>query len=137
MDTVLAKKPHARSHRSADYCSPDYWNGLIKMSMSKFFVLSVLNQGPMHGYEITKRVKATSNGCCSPTPGALYPVLHEFEEGSYVTTMETIVHGRTRKVYTITDKGREAFQVGVKVWMDVGRCVIASAEGSCDENGRC
>ncbi len=115
-----------------DYTDPAYWSGLIKMSLSKFFILCVLNQRPMHGYEIAKTVEDTTQGCCSPTPGALYPVLKEFEAGGYVTAHAESVGGRQRKVYTITDKGREAFQVAVKAWAEVGACVTAGSEGACD-----
>lgn len=135
-------KPMTAVQRSAtrapvDYTSPEYWSGLIKMSMSKFFVLCVINRKAMHGYEITKAVETMTNGCCAPTPGALYPVLREFEEGGYVTVREAIVQGRARKVYTVTDKGKEAFKVAAKVWMDIGQCITASAEGHCDSDGCC
>ena len=35
-----------------DYTSQEYWNGIIKMSLSKFFILRVLYTQSMHGYEI-------------------------------------------------------------------------------------
>ena len=46
-----------------DYTDRAYWNGLIKMSLSKFFILCVLQTRPMHGYEITRAVERTTNGC--------------------------------------------------------------------------
>ena len=125
------------SRPQTDYCDPDYWTGLIKMSMSKFFVLCVINQKARHGYEITKAVEQTTNGCCAPTPGALYPVLREFEQGGYVTVSETVVQGRTRKVYQITDKGREAFKTAANVWMNIGQCITASAEGIGNDKDCC
>jgi PadR family transcriptional regulator PadR len=30
-----------------------------------------------------------------------------------------VVSGRERKTYTLTDKGRQAFSVGVDAWMEV------------------
>ena len=119
---------HARpvSKASPDFLSRAYWNGTIKMSLSKFFILCVLHQKPMHGYEIARAVARTTNGCCSPTEGTIYPVLREFEDGSYVTSSAEIVSGRERKVYTMTDKGRRAFKVAVEAWMDVTRCLMDS-----------
>ena len=35
-----------------------------------------------------------------------------------------VVSGRERRVYTLTDKGREAFRVAVEAWMDVTRCLL-------------
>ena len=104
---------------SPDYTSRAYWAGTIKMSLSKFFVLRVLHDGPSHGYDIARAVERATSGCCSPTEGGLYPVLREFENGGYVTSETEVVSGRERRTYTLTDKGREAFSVGVDAWMEV------------------
>lgn len=101
-----------------------YWSGTIKMALSKFFVLRVLHDGPSHGYDIARAVERATSGCCSPTEGGLYPVLREFEQGGYVTSEAEIVSGRERKVYTLTDKGREAFSVGVDAWMEVTEALV-------------
>lgn len=130
----LAAVPH---QRDVDYTDRAYWAGLIKMSLSKFFILCVLNSRSMHGYEITKAVEQSTDGCCSPTPGALYPVLKEFEAGGYVTCEAQVVGGRQRKVYTITDKGRDAFKVAVDAWTEVSESIsseaakIAAGESCC------
>lgn len=137
MNTLTAPSAKSTERAPVDYTSRDYWNGLIKMSMSKFFVLCVINQKSMHGYEISKTVGTITNGCCAPTPGALYPVLREFEEGGYVTIAEQVVQGRARKVYSITDKGRQAFSVAAEAWLDIGNCITASLEGRCDTDGCC
>jgi DNA-binding PadR family transcriptional regulator len=116
--------PRAIAKPAQDYLSRAYWNGTIKMSLSKFFILCVLHQRPMYGYEVARAVENTTNGCCSPTEGTIYPVLREFEEGGFVTCSSGIVSGRERKTYTLTDKGREAFAVAVSAWMDVTSCLI-------------
>ncbi|MFG1426830.1 PadR family transcriptional regulator [Roseixanthobacter glucoisosaccharinicivorans] len=118
--------PVAQAKPSPDFLSRAYWNGTIKMSLSKFFILSVLHHKPMHGYDVARAVERTTNGCCSPTEGTIYPVLREFEEGGYLTSASEVVGGRERKVYTLTGKGREAFKVAVEAWMDVTRCLIES-----------
>lgn len=135
MQTQPAPSAVAPRGSEVDYTDPRYWNGLIKMSLSKFFILCVLNQRRLHGYEIGKAVEATTQGCCSPTPGALYPVLKEFEAGGYVTVEHEIVGGRQRKVYAITDRGREAFRVAVQAWSEVGACIAASGSGACGPGG--
>lgn len=104
---------------AVDYTDRLYWNGIIKMSLSKFFILSVLRKQPMHGYEIARKVECSTKGCCAPTEGTIYPVLREFEQGGYVTVHTETVAGRGRKVYTLTDKGREAFAVATSAWMEV------------------
>jgi len=97
-------RPRAVPKAAPDFTSRAYWNGTIKMSLSKFFILCVLHERPMHGYDIATAV----------------------EEGGYVTVEAEVVSGRERKVYTLTNRGREAFKVAVEAWMDVTRCLIAS-----------
>jgi DNA-binding PadR family transcriptional regulator len=116
----------AVAKQAPDYTSRAYWNGTIKMSLSKFFILSVLHQRPMHGYDIASAVEKTTKGCCSPTEGTIYPALREFEEGGYVTSASEIVQGRERKVYTLTARGREAFKVAVDSWMEITECLTDS-----------
>lgn len=102
-----------------DYTSRSYWNGIIKMSLSKFFILRVLHERPMHGYEIAQAVERTTSGCCSPSEGAIYPALKEFETGGYVVSETEVVSGRERRVYSLTDKGRDAFRTAVDAWMEI------------------
>lgn len=118
---------HRSSAKTAiDYTSRAYWAGTIKMSLSKFFILCVLHQRPMHGYDIARAVAHTTNGCCSPAEGTLYPALREFEAGGYVTAELQVVSGRERRVFTLTAKGREAFQVATDAWMEITQCLTES-----------
>jgi DNA-binding PadR family transcriptional regulator len=125
------------SRPSPDYTSRSYWAGTIKMSLSKFFILRVLHDMPMHGYDIARAVERTTNGCCSPTEGTIYPVLREFEEGGYVTAKTSVVSGRERKTYTLTDKGREAFQVGVEAWLEVTGALLETRGVRKRKQGTC
>lgn len=96
------------------------------MSLSKFFLLCVLHQKPMHGYEAARAVERTTNGCCSPSEGALYPALREFEDGGYVTVDLQVVQGRERRVYALTERGREAFRVAMEAWLEITDCIVQS-----------
>lgn len=122
-----AKKPLAPVARIApDYSDRAYWQGTIKMSLSKFFVLSVLHQKPMHGYEVVQSVATMTKGCCSPSEGTVYPMLNEFEAGGYLSFHTELVQGRERKVYRLTDEGRQAFQTAVGAWLEATDCILAS-----------
>lgn len=129
-----------------DYASRDYWAGTIKMGLSKFFILRVLHDGPLHGYDVARLVERTTNGCCSPTEGTIYPVLREFEAGGFVTATEEVVGGRQRRVYALTDAGRAAFRVALDAWMeataalqDTGRAFAAAdrAQAERRSGGEC
>ena len=68
----------------------------------KYALLWLLQERPMHGYEMIKALDQRSGGFYSPSPGSIYPTLLMLEEGGFVTGSE--VEGK--KVYTITDAGR-------------------------------
>jgi len=106
------------------YESQEYWANLIKMSLSRFFILHVLHQQPLHGYEITKRVSALTNDCCAPTEGSLYPVLKEFMEAGLVSVTIQEVMGRERKVYTLASTGEKAYQMASQAWGEVAVYIL-------------
>jgi PadR family transcriptional regulator PadR len=139
---ALRRPPSPR----VDYASRGYWAGTIKMGLSKFFILRVLHDRPMHGYDIARAVEQTTRGCCSPTEGTIYPVLREFEAGGFVTAEEEVVQGRQRRVYALTDAGRAAFRVALEAWMeetaalqDTGRAFAAAdrARAARPSGGEC
>lgn len=99
-----------------EYTNRRYWNDIVNMSLSKFFILRVLYKGPSYGYEIIRKVKELTDGFCVPTEGSVYPVLREFERDGCLTSEKKVVGGRERKVYTLTALGREAFEIGAEVW---------------------
>jgi PadR family transcriptional regulator, regulatory protein PadR len=81
-------------------------SGEIMRGSLKTIVLKLLKEeGPMHGYAITRKVETLSEGKIKLTYGALYPVLHKLEsEGVLVTTSENF-NNRTRIYYSLTPKG--------------------------------
>src|SRR5256886_4860405 len=68
----------------------------------KFALLELLQERPMHGYEMMKALEEKSGGFYSPSAGSIYPTLQMLEDRAFVTAKE--VEGK--KVYTITDEGR-------------------------------
>jgi len=70
----------------------------------KFVLLELLQERPMHGYEMIKALEEKTGGFYTPSPGSIYPTLQMLEDGGMVTSAE--VEGK--KVYTITDAGRAA-----------------------------
>ena len=68
----------------------------------KFVLLELLQERPMHGYEMIKALEEKSSGFYTPSPGSIYPTLQMLEDRGFVTVQE--VEGK--KVYSITDTGR-------------------------------
>jgi DNA-binding PadR family transcriptional regulator len=51
---------------------PMIMKALVGKGDFKILVLSVLEQRPMHGYEITKVIQEQSHGCYRPSAGSVY-----------------------------------------------------------------
>ncbi len=79
---------------------------LIPRGLLKPVILSLLSEGPMHGFEIMEEISARTNGMWRPGPGAVYPALLWLEERDYVEVQEE--GERSKKPYAITEKGRKA-----------------------------
>ena len=69
-------------------------------------ILSHLQRGPVHGYELKRRVSQTT--AYALHNNTLYPALRRFEEAGAVTKTAETQEGRPPKhVYELTDVGRE------------------------------
>ena len=68
-------------------------------------VLSVLADGPAHGYAVIVRLRERSEGQFDLAEGTLYPALHRLEGEGQVISSWSEVHGRRRKIYQVTRSG--------------------------------
>jgi DNA-binding PadR family transcriptional regulator len=78
--------------------SPVFRHGRLRL-----YLLKLLDESPRHGYEVIRLLQDRFLGIYAPSPGTIYPRLARLEEDGLVTHEE--VDGK--KVYSITDKGRE------------------------------
>ncbi len=72
----------------------------------QLLILGLLAEKPSHGYEIIKGLDERSKGFYVPSPGMVYPALTYLEEIGYAT----VAAEGTRKLYSITESGREHLQ---------------------------
>lgn len=81
-------------------------------------ILAVLaDEGATHGYGIAKRINALANDALSMRQGTLYPVLNALERDGFVAGQWEHAEGeRPRKMYVITDSGREELARRKVVW---------------------
>jgi PadR family transcriptional regulator PadR len=97
----------------------DYWKSLIGMSTCKFFLLQGLHQGPGHGYVLLERMRIYTQGRCTASYGAIYPILKKLAKGDLAQVKDENTGNRKRKVYQLTDRGEEAFREALKAWEDI------------------
>jgi PadR family transcriptional regulator, regulatory protein AphA len=75
------------------------------------FVLGLLARQPMSGYDIKRCFESFGWLIHSPSFGSLYPALHALQEDGCLTMQVAEGEsGLSRKVYTITESGRQALE---------------------------
>jgi DNA-binding PadR family transcriptional regulator len=77
-------------------------------------VLGLLNESPMHGYELRKRLSSLLGTLRAFSYGSLYPTLRRLSEAGWISAEEpieaTVAGGRSRRgkrVYRLTAEGKE------------------------------
>ncbi len=80
-------------------------NERMVKSFLDLFVLSLLDNGGKHGYEIMRELKVKTGAHIGA--GTLYPLLYELEERRLVAGEWMSPTRRSRRVYRITDQGEK------------------------------
>ncbi len=102
-----------------DLSQREYWEFLIKKSVSRFFLLGLLYRRPMHGYDIARNIETCCEGWARPTDGMIYPTIKELLEGGYIECVPEVSGGRQRKVCHLTPRGVDAYLTAARVWAGV------------------
>jgi PadR family transcriptional regulator AphA len=81
----------------------------------RYLILGLLAQRPMSGYDVKRFLKSLSWLIGSPSSGSLYPILRTLLRENLVS--QEVIPGLDRpprKIYSITDAGRQVLQA----WVD-------------------
>ncbi len=92
-------------------------------------VLSVLEEGPSHGYKIAQDIKARSKGVLDFKEGTLYPALHGQEKKGLIKSRVKVENGRKRRHYHLTPKGRRALTKERGEWAEQSQAVTRILDG--------
>jgi DNA-binding PadR family transcriptional regulator len=79
-------------------------NELIS-DFSRFYILTILYEGPAHGYSIISQFKKRVKKEISPS--LVYPFLQQLEEKGLVKHSSEMVGEKERKIFELTAAGRE------------------------------
>jgi transcriptional regulator len=90
-----------------------------KKGSAELLVLSLLEDQPRHGYDISKLIQTRSGGAIRFHVTSLYPLLYRLEErglvaGRWVEKPEQ----RRRRYYSLTPEGRKVLRAQRKSWID-------------------
>jgi len=91
-------------------------------------ILSLLSEGPKHGYQLMKEMSERSGGLYKASAGSVYPTLQQLEDEDLVTSDQQ----GGKRVYRITAAGRRELQKDpervsriwkrAESWEDWGQC---------------
>jgi len=82
------------------------WGRFFGSGEVRLALLSMLESGPKHGYELMKELETKSGGIYKASAGAIYPALQQLEDEGMVTS-ETLGGKRT---YSLTETGKAELQ---------------------------
>lgn len=90
-----------------------------KKGSAELLVLSLLEDQPRHGYDISKLIAVRSGGALRFHVTSLYPLLHRLEEeGSIAGRWVEKAEQRRRRYYTLTPKGKQELRSKQQSWKD-------------------
>ena len=100
------------------------WKGHLDL-----LTLAVLADGPKHGYAVIEALRARSGDEFDLPEGTVYPALHRLEKGGMFASDWSVVQGRRRRTYRLTDKGTSALGEQRKRWDEFSSAVGKVLEG--------
>jgi PadR family transcriptional regulator PadR len=92
----------------------------IKRGTAELAVLSVLEDQPLHGYEMARRIERQTRGSLRFTLASLYPLLYRLEKRGLVRgAWETGDTGRRRRCYRLTAEGKKKLAPIRREWAEL------------------
>ena len=96
----------------------------IKRGTAELAVLSVLEDGPLHGYEMARRIEEQTRGALRFTLASLYPLLYKLEKRGWLrAAWETGETGRRRRCYRLTAEGKKKLAPIRREWDELFRAL--------------
>ncbi len=83
----------------------------------ELLVLAVIADRPMHGYGVVEALLARSEGAFDLPEGSVYPALYRLEEAGLLESDWSVIEGRRRRVYRITDRGHATLVEKRREWV--------------------
>ena len=93
-------------------------------------LLTVLSDGPKHGYAVIEELRLRSDHTFDLPEGTVYPALHRLEKAGYLSSGWSEVHGRRRRTYTLTKQGSSALQEQRNAWTEFSEAISRVLRGT-------
>lgn len=93
-------------------------------------LLAALEDGPRHGYAVMEALRESTAGRLDLPTGTIYPALHRLESAGLIAGSWSLVGGRRRRCYVLTETGRRALSGRRADWRDFASVISAALEGT-------
>lgn len=88
-------------------------------------ILRLLTSGPLHGYEIARRLQSQSDGALGIEDGALYQALHRMQERGWLDSdWGHAQSGKRARFYRLTAEGRRRLELETASWLRYAHAVL-------------
>ncbi|HEU5221248.1 MAG TPA: PadR family transcriptional regulator [Candidatus Nitrosotalea sp.] len=96
----------------------------MKVGAVSLWLLLLLAERPMYGYEIIKELEKKFSGSWKPKTGTIYPALEKLEKSKSVTSkVEFMDKAPDRKHYAITEKGQNELAESMIHWSKMAEII--------------
>jgi transcriptional regulator len=80
-------------------------------------VLRILQEGPQHGYGVTRRLQVLTDDALQVDEGSMYPALYRMQKRGWIAAEWLVTDNRRRaKLYSLTSAGREQLARETAYW---------------------
>jgi len=93
-------------------------------------LLAALESGPRHGYAVMEALRESTAGRVDLPTGTIYPALHRLEAAGLIAGSWSVVGGRRRRCYVLTEAGTNALSGRRADWRDFAAAITAALEGT-------
>jgi DNA-binding PadR family transcriptional regulator len=90
----------------------------------RLWLLKLIDERPRHGYDIIAGLEEQFLGVYSPSPGTVYPRLSALEQEGLI---QVVQEEDGRKIYELTDKGRDELKARTDELIELGDRLAKSA----------
>jgi len=89
-------------------------------------LLSILADGPAHGYAVIESLRTRSEGVFDLPEGTIYPALHRLEDQGLLKSSWSEDSARRKRIYQLTPKGQQALTTRQGEWRKFFKAVNAT-----------
>ncbi|HXG68500.1 MAG TPA: PadR family transcriptional regulator [Blastocatellia bacterium] len=101
------------------YIGSQVFDRELKKGSAELLILSLVEDRPRHGYEISKLIEARSGGVLSFNVASLYPLLYRLEKRGWIEGRWVEKAGqRRRRYYRLTPEGKKVLAAQRSTWRE-------------------